>query len=402
MFKREGIFSLVGEGDLLGNYTKFRQLVEVLSEKVVQRGSWFCFCTSISSKQVDLMKYKDLGKLVSSSYPESTYRTAIYKYMLSDYLCYVETPTITKDTAKGYGFKDSFNKFLATSNSDVVSKWSGLSLEEVNQKYGEHLETCLDDYPEDTFPYLKLWDTKGIRKITKPRSEIDLSKAGTRVIPLFALKKGVEQLHNLGMQDYLSVSFVKDSGVERDIDITFCPDKIREIYGDTDFFRRGLESQFSGNFMENDNINRGYIRVFEIGGSIYDSPTRSINYARITGVKKIKLEDINLSYINIDLSRVVSTFKNAMITGSVKAEDLVYALKDFDAMSSGEVIRNLKELDYWVDSQVTKLSTVFLRKLALFMIGNPQWFNGYIGEGISESVSSTGQEFSEGMLDFSL
>ena len=45
------------------------------------------------------------------------------------------------------------------------------------------------------------------------------------------------------------------------------------------------------------------------------------------------------------------------------------------------------------------LSTVFLRQLSLFMIGNPQWFGGYTGE--KKNVYTSTAADLEG-LDFGL
>ena len=42
--------------------------------------------------------------------------------------------------------------------------------------------------------------------------------------------------------------------------------------------------------------------------------------------------------------------------------------------SKGEPITSVHQIDTWAKSQHLLLSTVFLRQLALFMIGNPQWF----------------------------
>lgn len=55
-------------------------------------------------------------------------------------------------------------------------------------------------------------------------------------------------------------------------------------------------------------------------------------------------------------------------------------------MHNGKVISSYPELESWVDSQEVLLSTPFIKQLALFMMGNPQWFDGYTGEEVVAPV----------------
>lgn len=391
MFERVGITSFINgcegdEVDLLGYKTKFRNVVCKVVSNAVNSGSWFSFCTRVSDSQTDIMKFKNssgdsLGSLVAESFSETVYRSAIYKYLLLDYMCYVESPLIRKNVETN-GFKNSFDKFLATSNIEVVALWMGITVEEAMIRYGSSLMNCVEDNECDMFPYVKLWEDKqGNHKVTKPRNEIDLGKSGTRVIPVFALKQGVDLLFDKASEGFYEVMFKKDSGQERGITITFKPALIREIYGDNDFFRNGVETMYSGDFLLNPNMGRGYIRVFEVGGSVYDSPTRSINYARILSIKEIDKDMLDLSYVNIDLGSVLQTFITNVTLQYKKSKQITEAIKDFDLSGSNKLssYASSNDLEYWANSQVTLLSTTFLRELALFMLANPQWFDGYTG-----------------------
>lgn len=390
---RVGIDKFVRKGmseeeqfDILGANTVFRQLTEAIVKNVVSDGKWFSFCTRIDKRQFDVMSQRNkdgvkLGHFAASIYPETVYRSAVYKYLIRDYLCYYEAPTVVKDVG-GVGFRDSYNKFLVTANLYVIAYWLGISLEEANAQYGYRVDEACEDNECDMFPYVKLYETReGVRKVSKPRKDLDLGIEGTRVIPVYALKAGVDVLYRKCSSDFYSVDFFKDSGQERAINTTFDISKIREVYGDGDFFRSGVEGMYRGEFLENPNLDRGYIRVFEVGGSRYDNPLRSINYARIVSFQK---QEPDLTYIDIDLSSVINTFESGITMSGANISDVVEMLKIYDVGKINDQdtkkIGSILELNTWVEGQEILLSTVFLRQLALFMIGNPQWFDGYTGK----------------------
>lgn len=386
--------------DMLGAKTLFRVVTEKMVENTVSQGKWFSFCTKINSCQVNIMSECNsdgvkIGKFAADIFPETMYRSAIYKYLLRDYLCYYEAPTVVKDTSSNYGFKSSYDKYLITSNLQVVARWLGISPDDADLMYGSRIEESCDDNECDMFPYLKLYITKeGVRKVSKPRKDLDLSQEGTRIIPLYALKKGVDMLYKLASEDFYEVEYVKDGGQVRTINVTFNVDKLRDIYGVSDFFLHGVEAMYNGDFEQNPNIERGYIRIFEVGASKYDSPLRAINYARILSFKKAEPD---LTYVNIDLSSVMETFTSCINHIEADVEEIVDMLDVFEVGSerkiNGREIKTTQDLEIWAENQEILLSTVFLRKLALFMIGNSYWFKGYTGEPRDEQTYiSTGEE----------
>lgn len=399
---RNGISSYVTkeEYDLLGEKTYFRGICEGLVKTTVTDGSWFTFCTKADKKQVDILSIKNdkgdkLGSLILSEYEFCSYRTAIYKYLLRDFMCYYECPIVKKDY-NATGTKNSFNKYLITSNIHVVALWLGISLEEAKAQYGARLLGVDDlENDDDLFPYLKLYETKDhVRKVTKPRKDIDLSESGTRIIPIFALKEGVDVLYNLLKEDTYDVEFCKDSGQVRTINTTFNLDKVKEVYED-DFINTHAESLYNGDFINNPTLERGYIRVFEVGSSIYDSPLRAINYARIVSFEKAEPD---LAYIFVDLDSVVDTFKDYLYTSKIDVKELVDMLDIFEVGTTRSInnlrLMSLVDIETWVETQQVLLSTVFPRQLSLFMLGNPQWFKGYTGAP-KPPVISTETSYSE-------
>lgn len=384
---RNGISNHISkeEYDLFGEKTYFRGICEGLVKNIVASGSWFTFCTKVDKKQVDPLSIKNdkgdkLGSLISSEYEYNSYRTAIYKYLLRDFMCYYECPIVKKDY-NATGVKNSFNKYLITSNIHVVALWLGISLEDAEAQYGARLFGIDDmDSEDDLFPYLKLYETKDhVRKVTNPRKDIDLSESGTRIIPIFALKTGVDILYQLMQGDTYNVEFCKDSGQVRIINTTFNIDKIKEVYED-DYVDLYVKDLYNGDFINNPTLERGYIRIFEMGSSIYDSPLRAINYARIVSFEKAEPD---LAYIYIDIDSVVDTFKDYLYASEIDVKELVDMLDVFKVGTTRSInnlrLMSLVDIETWVETQQVLLSTVFLRQLSLFMLGNPQWFKGYTG-----------------------
>lgn len=383
-----------GKHDILGVLNGFRKLSELYINQLVSQGKWFTVCHKIDKNQEDIMAIKNnggikLGSMIDEVFQEGGYRTSIYKYLLMNYLCYIEVPTVSFKSDTG-GFKNTFNKILATSNIEVIAEWLGTTVDDLPDKYKARVFSINMDDGEDELPYVKLTETKeGVRKATCPRSDIDVSERGTRVVPLFMLKAGVDTLYSKLADKVVKVTFLKDGGQVRDIFTTVNFNIIKDIYGIGTFYDDSVMMTYDGDFLRNKTLARGYIRVPEIGGSKYDTLTRSINYARIIGINYE--EEPDLSFINIDLSTVLEGFQDGVLKHSSKAKDIISMLEAFDL--DGGFWRDVKDggsgrflskdstsLLQWSDENALLLSTVFTRDLCLFMLSNPQWFGDFTGE----------------------
>ena len=229
-----------GKNDILGIKNGFRKLTELYIKNLVENEKWFTICHKIDPKQEDIMQITNsegvkLGSTIQAIFEEGTYRTSIYKYLLMNFLCYIEVPTTSFKTDTG-GFKQSFNKILATANVDVMAHWLGIPVEQVPVKYADRVFDINMDDGEDLLPYVKLVEGKdGARKISVPRMNIDVSERGTRVIPLFMLKSGVDALYDKMKNNIIKVSFLKDGGQVRDMFTTVDFSKINDIYGKGSF-----------------------------------------------------------------------------------------------------------------------------------------------------------------------
>lgn len=381
-----------GEYDILGVVNGFRRLCDMYIKQLVEEGKWFTVCHKIDSKQVDIMQVENgegvkLGSFVNDVFEEGGYRTSIYKYLLMNFLCYIEVPTTSFKSDTG-SFKKTFNKMLVTANTEVMAEWLGVDYNELPSKYVDRVFNINMDDGEDLLPYVKLTETKGGRKISVPRMDIDVSERGTRVIPLFMLKAGVDALYSKMEEGIVKVSFLKDGGQLRDMFTTVNFPKIRDIYGGGSFLDDSIEDSYKGDFLENKSLSKGYIKVPEIGGSRYDGPTRSMSYSRIVDISYN--EEPDLSFINIDLSTVIEGFNEGVLAHTKQAEAIVDMLEAFgidgDAWKDTVEVRkkytnkDVSSLLQWAEERNLLFSTVFVRELCLFMLSNPQWFSNFTGE----------------------
>ena len=374
-----------GDADMYGEDTPFRNTVSNMVKQVVNGGRWFSFGNVIDKNQVNLITVTNgAGKKIGDLLPEELfslngYRTKLYKYMILDYMCYCEIPSERRVDGM---YKASFNKMIITSNIGVIADWMGISVEEAEAQYGMYRRVVDDG--EVMFPYVKLVVKNGEHKITKPRTNLDLEKQGIRIMPMFALKTGVDTLFELLKEGSYDVTFLKDAGQVRVMNTTFNKELVDSLYSNnTEFINRNWSSVYSGDFGGNSTMDRGYIRVFELGSSIYNNPTRSINFARIIGFEKAEPD---MSYMYIDLESTLETFIKCLYSRAWSDDEITELVESLDAFEvgstreiNGATVKSVMQLENWANQQNILLSTVFIRSLALCMIANPHLFEGYTG-----------------------
>lgn len=392
------------EYDLLGARNGVRAIIEDVVTQLADSGTGFTFGKKVHPKQVNLLKLRgydtdefNLGGYLQNIYQDSGPYLSSAKYFLRNYLCYVEIPTFRFEKGSGEK-KASYDKFLATSCLEIASAWASLDEETAESKYAKHLSGFDSlESDESLVPILKLGRNKMGRSITKPRSPLDLGKAGIRVVPVFALRAYVTRFYKKAKNELARVTFIKDNGSERVIDTTFSEKVLSDLYQDSSFVSTMLESCYDGNFLGSTVIDRGYIRVPEVGASIYDgSGVRAVSYTRIGSIE-YGVEP-NMEFAKVDLEGVVFAFSG--YTNKLKDKQissLVTALGmegfDVDTLTGKDKGLELQvdafQLETWADLQNRVLSTTFQRSLALFMKTNPLWFGGYTGErgGLSSDIT---------------
>lgn len=382
--------------DELGIQDPYRELITKAVYKLVKGGKWFAFCTKAHNDQVDIMSITDsngvkMGKLIGEvHYPDTEYRSAVYKYFMREYMCYYEVP-IMKKSSKTDSARAGYDKSIITANVAVIAAWLNIPLKEAYDMYYGQLGEAFYDAGTDDFPYVKLYITKdGIRKVRKPREQLDLSKSGTRVIPIFALKMGIDMLSKAWEKSVVRIKYRKDGGDVRDLDVSTNIDKIREIYGETDYLHISMERMYDGDFLHCTTMPYGYLRVPEIGGSIYDNPLRSLSFARVISVE-YDVEP-NLLFTHVDMDNVIDSFVSYLGTSTKKSLRIAEGLTEFGVMPENEkvLIKSEFEMETWVTRKALLLGTTFIRSICLFMLANPVEFPGYDGrpKSVSESTSS--------------
>lgn len=380
--------------DEYGVLDPFRKLITKAVKSTIKTGKWFAFCKKVDDSQVDLMaiendKGQSMGSLIGSKYySESQYRVGVYKHFMRSYLCFYEIPA-TKKVYDSNAFKSTYEKELITSNVAVIAEWLGISMADAVERYAAYMDDAYINMEDSEIPYVKLYVKKdGNRAITKPRTRLDLSKVGTRVIPAFAVKEGLDFIYENAKEKILRVSFMKDNSTIRDLDITFSPDIIRDIYGDGTYLTRGFTECYDGDFLGTNTVMRGYIRAIEVGGSKYDNPLRSVNICRIT---KVEFDvEPDLTFINIDMDAIVDNFEKSIDLGKADVKRVISGMKDMELITESDAskITTSMELESWVESKNMILGTVFLRGLALFMLSDPQDFPDYTGSPVESSADS--------------
>lgn len=387
--KIEGKFlGFDGTYNELGVVNGFRHLLSSYIESIVPQGKWFTVCTRIDDSQIDLMKLENaegftVGQIISGYYKEAIYRTAIYRYLLGNFMCYVEYPTNKFDKGNGK-FMSSYEKMLVTSNPFVMSEWLGIEPRDLEDKYFDRVIGIDYDDDNNELPYVKLTESKqGVRRITCPRSNLDVSIRGCRIIPVFMLEAGVKALYKILEEKVVKINFLKDGGQKREMFTTVNLDKIKGLYSDSEFYGDVLERMYDGDFLNNTGLARGYLCLPEIGGSKYDDITRKISYTRIISIGFN--EEPNYAFVNIDLGTVIKSFKDGVIDRNKDSEAIVEMLEAFDIddgcfKGDNAYSRSINGLIDWCENRDMVFSTVFRRQLCLFMLGNPQWFPHFDGK----------------------
>ena len=400
-------YSSSDKSDIFGEKTYFRDLVTKLVKGIVDKGNWFSFCKKAHESQEDIMsvlnnKGKSLGAMTLEAIGyEDNYRVNLYRYLLNDYLCYCEIPSVVKQK-DSVGFRDSYSKCLITTNISVIANWLGISYAEAKMFYGGRCDSNDFERDDDLTSYVKLTVSKdGIRKVSKPRKELDLQSKGLRISPLFALMDGIEELYNVCKKGFHDISYIKDSGQERTVNICFDYSELCNIYKDKGLLAGAFEQQFDGRNVDLSQIERGYIRVIEVGTSLKSGPVRSLNIARIIKIKEAKPD---LTFIDVVLEEVKDKFLNTLITSNLNFKEFADMLEIFKVGNGGvyndKKISSLFELEVWVDQQEAVLSTPFLKQLALFMMGNPQWFSD--SKPVLTDEDDNEEDFGVDDLDFDL
>ena len=332
--------------------------------------------------------YKDFGISIDTS-DDVKLKLLFFDYLMSVSICYVELP---KYITKNGMHLQSFDKFLCTKNPAIMATWMGSSQNEMQIKYSKHISSRQIEFNNNETRFVKLNTTKKGNTISVPRNVSSIEEM--RCIPLYMLYAFTEGFKTHLQDKIIRFEYLKDNGTIRELDTTLSESILMDYYKDNVFVGMMLQgvdinSVKQGGMMLSSHVNRGYIKVPELGISKYDETgVRSLNVARILGMKV--LDEVDRTFINVDLNSVVFNFNKSLeyITSkdSSCVKDIYTALTGEEPKSE-QIAQIIHDIQEFVTGRSTLLSTTFHRALHLFMVKNPMWFPNYIGEKVEDVQS---------------
>lgn len=327
--------------------------------------------------------YKDKNIYFNLSDPLQK-KLIFYDYLLSISVCYIEVPKWT--TKNGYQ-QESYDKYLVTKNPALIGTWMGQSASEMQVRYSVRIGANSLDYNNNDLRFAKLGTTKKGNTITIPRNPANVEKMSC--IPLYMLYAFVEGFKPIINDKIVKFSYLKDNGTIRELATTLNENILLDFYSDNMFVATMLSqvdinTVQQGGLMLSSKAHRGYIKVPEVGASRYDSTgSRSLNIARLLKAEVVKPEDIDRSFINVDLSSVCYNaelqLEYALKHSKDKFKEIYKALTGEEPSEEDTETTLLGKAEEYIRRNDMLLSTTYHRILHTFLINHPEWFPTYTG-----------------------
>lgn len=335
--------------------------------------------------------FRSEGLIIDKS-NEDKKKFLLYDYLLSTSICYVEVPKYK--TQDGIAMA-TYDKFLCTRNPHIMGAWMGMSAQEMQVKYASRIRYNGQlDIQDNNLRFVKLSYSSNGNKVSVPRNSVDATKIAC-CVPLFMLNAFVVGIKPHLDSKLLRFTFQKDNGTLRVLDTTLNEQLLMSVYKDNTYVANMLagvdvNSMKLGGISVSSKISRGYIKVPEVGASIYDSTgTRSLNLARLLIIQEIPEADTR--FVHVDLNSVVTNYKQCLDYAVQHfPNELANIYKAVTGEDAGElgIPTMLDKLYSDADSKSVFLSTTYYRNLHLFMVSNPMWFPMYTGKPAEVVVSS--------------
>lgn len=323
---------------------------------------------------------------------KNTSKLLFIEYLMSVSMCYVEIPKYV--TKNGVG-QATYDKFLCTRNPKIMGVWMGMDSSDMKSKYSSKLTLNPAELSCNELRFVKLNNSAKGNSITVPRKSFSIEKMVC--IPVYMLYAFTEGFKTHLSDGIVKFSYLKDNGTVRELPTTLSSEILNSIYDNTTFVNTMLSgvdinTNKQGGMTFSSHFNRGYIKVPEVGASIYDGTgVRSLNLARLIKAEKVNVSDLDLTCVKVDLNSVVDNFYKSLdyILKNMPNELFkVYreltgeACKSF---TSQEVVT-----DIWSYTEKMKviLSTTFNKSLHKFMVSHLEWFPYYTGTPAENIISS--------------
>lgn len=346
--------------------------------------------------------FKDTGINVDIR-DEVKKKLLFYDYLMTISICYVEIPKyVTKDGMP----MATYDKFLCTRNPAIMGAWMGADPSEMQAKYSSRITSRQVEFNINELRCVKLNHTSKGNSITVPRTAYNVEKM--TCIPMYMLYAFVEGFKPLIQDGIVKFSYLKDNGTIRELATTLNEDILKDYYDDNIFINTMLSgvdinTVQQGGMTLSSKMNRGYIKVPELGASVYDGTgVRSLNIARL--LKAEKIDSVDRTFLKVDLNSVPTNFNNGIDyivkTMPDSLKDCYKALvgEEFDETKCSSIPVMAETCKSYVAGRSAFLSTSYHRDLHVFMVSHPEWFPLYTGKPAQQITSSA--NFGVTPLDF--
>lgn len=346
--------------------------------------------------------FKDTGINVDIR-DEVKKKLLFYDYLMTISICYVEIPKyVTKDGMP----MATYDKFLCTRNPAIMGAWMGADPSEMQAKYSSRITSRQVEFNINELRCVKLNRTNKGNSITVPRTAYNVEKM--TCIPMYMLYAFVEGFKPLIQDGIVKFSYLKDNGTIRELATTLNEDILKDYYDDNIFINTMLSgvdinTVQQGGMTLSSKMNRGYIKVPELGASVYDGTgVRSLNIARL--LKAEKIDSVDRTFLKVDLNSVPTNFNNGIDyivkTMPDSLKDCYKALvgEEFDETKCSSIPVMAETCKSYVAGRSAFLSTSYHRDLHVFMVSHPEWFPLYTGKPAQQITSSA--NFGVTPLDF--
>lgn len=379
--------------------TVFKEMLKRVSEAVAAQGSGVSIYDKEDGKAP--LAYAEgesgtkLEEMAHEIYPEFSKVGALQAYLLRTSACYVEMKTTRFDRSTGDS-TPSKEKYIATTNIDIAKEWVGEGV--LKNSHYVKLEDIDDVYEDEELPILKLEnDKEGKRKIVSPRKPFIPHKK-ISVVPLYLYEGIVNYLYTEAQDKYVRVKYRRSSGEAREMDITFNSDLIRKVYSE-EVTEEAVKSIYSGDFFNEKNINRGFIKVASIGESKFDGITRSLNFSSIYDIELDVVPDT--TYVDIDINLAIPQFLGEInkLFDNDGVQDVlkISSYLEEDGIAERSIGTDPDAVSGWVRRKKIIEGTSFEKKLSLFMMMNLRLFPSY-EMGTDKKASQFSESESFGLL----
>lgn len=294
----------------------------------------------------------------SANFADANRDMLMIDYLLGSSLCFVEVFD-----------SGSVTKFFATRNRFIAGELAGLEPKDTAE-YVNYLTAYPANYETRQLKVLKISATNKAFKITKPRSSLDFNRS-IKVTPLFLMTSFVEGLSDILNNNIVKFTYIKDNMTEREFITTMSVGILNRFY-DTETVAKIFSG--IGTF-----LNRGYVRVPELGLSKYDaSGVRALNVSRITSIEVVNSFDT--SFIDVDFDRIMPNFKETIF--QLRDQSVLGIIYEelINRPASGLSVPELRDaIVSFVEGQYTVGTTTALRQLHKYMDSRKNVFKAYNG-----------------------